>query len=46
MSDILIALIDGLTGLPEALHAVFPQTVIHQRFTSASSTSCARASSS
>ncbi|MBK8059766.1 MAG: IS256 family transposase [Gemmatimonadetes bacterium] len=30
VGDILIALIDGLTGLPEALHAVFPQTVIHQ----------------
>lgn len=30
VADILIALIDGLTGLPEALHAVFPQTVIHQ----------------
>jgi len=28
--DILIALIDGLTGLPNALHAVFPQTTIHQ----------------
>lgn len=28
--DILIALIDGLAGLPDALHAVFPQTVIHQ----------------
>jgi putative transposase len=30
VGDILIALIDGLTGLPEALHAVFPHTVIHQ----------------
>lgn len=30
VGDILIALIDGLTGLPDALHAVFPQTVIHQ----------------
>lgn len=30
VTDILIALIDGLTGLPDALHAVFPQTVIHQ----------------
>ena len=29
-SDILIALIDGLTGLPDALQAVFPHTVIHQ----------------
>lgn len=33
VSDILIALIAGLTGLPEALHAVFPQTVLHQRST-------------
>jgi putative transposase len=30
VQDILIALIDGLVGLPEALHAVFPQTMIHQ----------------
>lgn len=30
VQDILIALIDGLTGLPDALHAVFPETVIHQ----------------
>lgn len=30
VEDILIALIDGLTGLPDAVHAVFPQTVIHQ----------------
>lgn len=30
VQDILIALIDGLTGLPDALHAVFPQTMIHQ----------------
>lgn len=28
--DILIALIDGLTGFPAAIAAVFPQTVIHQ----------------
>ncbi len=28
--DILIALIDGLTGFPAALEAVFPQTVVHQ----------------
>lgn len=28
--DILIALVDGLPGLPEALQAVFAQTVIHQ----------------
>ena len=28
--DILIAMIDGLTGFPAAIHAVFPQTVIHQ----------------
>jgi putative transposase len=27
--DILIALIDGLTGFPEAIGAVFPQTQIH-----------------
>jgi len=30
VTDILIALIDGLTGLPDALHAVFPHTVVHQ----------------
>lgn len=30
VNDILIALIDGLTGLPDALHTVFPATVIHQ----------------
>jgi transposase-like protein len=28
--DILIAMIDGLTGFPDAIHAVFPATVIHQ----------------
>lgn len=28
--DILIALIDGLTGFPAAIEAVFPRTVIHQ----------------
>jgi len=28
--DILIAMIDGLTGFPAAITAVFPQTVIHQ----------------
>jgi putative transposase len=28
--DILIALIDGLTGFPAAIEAVFPSTVIHQ----------------
>jgi putative transposase len=27
--DILIALIDGLTGFPAAIQAVFPQTQIH-----------------
>jgi transposase-like protein len=27
--DILIAMIDGLVGFPEAIHAVFPATVIH-----------------
>jgi transposase-like protein len=30
VQDILIALIDGLTGFPEAIHAVFPHTTIHQ----------------
>ncbi len=30
VQDILVALIDGLAGLPEALQAVFPQAVIHQ----------------
>jgi putative transposase len=29
VTDILIALIDGLTGFPDAIHAVFPQTEIH-----------------
>jgi putative transposase len=29
VQDILIALIDGLTGFPEAIGAVFPQTQIH-----------------
>jgi transposase-like protein len=29
VEDILIALIDGLTGFPEAINAVFPQTQIH-----------------
>lgn len=29
VEDILIALIDGLTGFPEAIQAVFPQTQIH-----------------
>ena len=29
VADILIALIDGLTGFPAAIHAVFPQTQIH-----------------
>lgn len=29
VADILIALIDGLTGFPEAIQAVFPQTQIH-----------------
>lgn len=29
VDDILIALIDGLTGFPEAINAVFPQTQIH-----------------
>ena len=30
VADILVALIDGLVGLPDALHAVFPATQIHQ----------------
>lgn len=29
VDDILIALIDGLTGFPEAIQAVFPQTQVH-----------------
>ncbi|HUF66409.1 MAG TPA: IS256 family transposase [Gemmatimonadaceae bacterium] len=29
VDDVLIALIDGLTGFPEAITAVFPQTQIH-----------------
>jgi transposase-like protein len=29
VDDILIALIDGLSGFPEAIHAVFPQTQVH-----------------
>lgn len=29
VEDVLIALIDGLTGFPDAIHAVFPQTQIH-----------------
>jgi len=29
VEDLLIALIDGLTGFPEAIHAVFPQAQIH-----------------
>jgi transposase-like protein len=30
VADILIALVDGLAGFPEAIHAVFPQTQVHQ----------------
>lgn len=30
VADILIALVDGLKGFPDAIHAVFPQTVVHQ----------------
>ena len=30
VQDILIALVDGLTGFPAALAAVFPETVVHQ----------------
>jgi putative transposase len=29
VEDVLIALTDGLTGFPDAIHAVFPQTQIH-----------------
>lgn len=36
VADILIALVDGLTGFPEAIHAVFPGP----RSTSASCISC------
>jgi putative transposase len=40
VEDVLIALTDGLTGFPDAIHAVFPQTQIHH----SSCTWCARAS--
>jgi transposase-like protein len=30
VEDILIALVDGLTGFPEAIHAVYPQAQVHQ----------------
>lgn len=30
VADVLVALIDGLPGFPEAIEAVFPQTQIHQ----------------
>jgi putative transposase len=30
VGDILIALVDGLSGFPEAIAAVFPQTEVHQ----------------
>jgi putative transposase len=30
VADILIALVDGLSGFPEAIGAVFPRTVVHQ----------------
>jgi putative transposase len=30
IEDILIALVDGLTGFPEAIAAVFPRTQVHQ----------------
>ncbi|HEV2180798.1 MAG TPA: IS256 family transposase [Gemmatimonadaceae bacterium] len=30
VSDILIALVDGLAGFPEAIAAVFPETQVHQ----------------
>jgi len=29
VDDILITLVDGLTGFPEAIHAVFPQAQVH-----------------
>lgn len=30
VADLLIALVDGLTGFPAAIAAVFPETVVHQ----------------
>jgi transposase-like protein len=30
VEDILVALVDGLTGFPDAIAAVFPRTVVHQ----------------
>lgn len=30
VEDVLIALVDGLTGFADAIHAVFPQTQVHQ----------------
>src|SRR5690606_18472030 len=30
VEDILIAMIDGLAGFPQAIEAVFPGTVVHQ----------------
>jgi len=29
VEDVLIALVDGLTGFPDAIHAVFPQAQVH-----------------
>lgn len=29
VEDVLVALIDGLTGFPDAIHAVFPQAQVH-----------------
>ena len=29
VEDVLVALVDGLTGFPDAIHAVFPQAQIH-----------------
>lgn len=29
VDDVLIALVDGLTGFPDAIHAVFPQAQVH-----------------
>ena len=45
VEDLLIALIDGLTGFPDAIHAVFPQAQIHTcvvHLVRRASESCAR----
>jgi transposase-like protein len=41
--DILIAVTDGLTGMPAALEAVFPQTILDQAFRCHTNTSKRRA---